>query len=182
MNPDLPDVQAGFRKGRVTRDQIANIRQIIEKAREFQKNVKMINYNGEWASLGAQLVKNPSAIHETPVWFIQVRKVALKKDRLPTPDFLGFSGASADKESTCNAGDLGLIPGLGRSSGGGHGNSLQHSCLENPHGQRSLVGYSLWSRTVGHDWTTNHSTEWGIVIFLWPSYIFTFHLVIINSK
>ena len=37
MNHDLPDVQAGFRKGRGTRDQIANIRWIIEKAREFQK-------------------------------------------------------------------------------------------------------------------------------------------------
>ena len=41
-------------------------------------------------------------------------------------------------------GDLGLIPGLGRFPGGGHGNSLQYSCLENPHGQRSLVGYSQW--------------------------------------
>ena len=41
-------------------------------------------------------------------------------------------------------GDLGLIPGLGRFPGGGHGNSLQYSCLENPHGQRSLVGYSPW--------------------------------------
>jgi len=38
MNHELPDVQAGFRKGRGTRDQIANIRWIIEKAREFQKN------------------------------------------------------------------------------------------------------------------------------------------------
>ena len=38
MNCELPDVQAGFRKGRGTRDQIANIRWIIEKAREFQKN------------------------------------------------------------------------------------------------------------------------------------------------
>ena len=37
MNHELPDVQAGFRKGRGTRDQIANIQQIIEKAREFQK-------------------------------------------------------------------------------------------------------------------------------------------------
>ena len=46
------------------------------------------------------------------------------------------------KESTCNVGDLGLIPGLGKSPGGGHGNSLQYSCLENPDGQRSLVGYS----------------------------------------
>ena len=39
MNRELPDVQAGFRKGRGTRDQIANIRWIIEKAREFQKNI-----------------------------------------------------------------------------------------------------------------------------------------------
>ena len=49
------------------------------------------------------------------------------------------------KESACNAGDtgdVGLIPGLGRSPGGGNGNPLQYSCLENPHGQRSLVGYS----------------------------------------
>jgi len=40
--------------------------------------------------------------------------------------------------------DLGLIPGLGRSSGGGNGNPLQYSCLENPYGQRSLGGYSPW--------------------------------------
>ena len=37
------------------------------------------------------------------------------------------------KESACNAGELGLIPGLGRSPGGGRGNPLQYSCLENPH-------------------------------------------------
>ena len=48
------------------------------------------------------------------------------------------------KESACNAGDLAWIPGLGRSPGGGHGNLLQYSCLENPHGQRSLVSYSPW--------------------------------------
>jgi len=41
---------------------------------------------------------------------------------------------SDGKESTCNAGDLSLIPELGRSPGGGHGNSLHYSCLENPHG------------------------------------------------
>ena len=46
MNCEIPDVQAGFRKGRGTRDQIANIHQIIEKAREFQKNIYFcfINY------------------------------------------------------------------------------------------------------------------------------------------
>ena len=58
---------------------------------------------------------------------------------------MGFPGGSNGKESVCDAGDLGLIPGLRRSLGGGHGNPLQYSCLENPHGQRSLVGYSSWS-------------------------------------
>ena len=40
--------------------------------------------------------------------------------------------------------DMGWIPGLGRSPGGGHGNPLQYSCLQNPHGQTSLAGYSPW--------------------------------------
>ena len=42
------------------------------------------------------------------------------------------------------AGDLDSIPGLKRSPGGRHGNPLQYSCLENPHGQRVLMGYSPW--------------------------------------
>ena len=54
-------------------------------------------------------------------------------------------GGSDDKESACNVGDLGSIPGSGRFPGGGHGNPLQYSCLENSHGQRSLGGYSPWS-------------------------------------
>ena len=45
---------------------------------------------------------------------------------------LGFPGSSDGKESACNAGDLGSIPGLGRSPGEGNGNPLHHSCLENP--------------------------------------------------
>ena len=44
VNQELPDVQVGFRKGRGTRDQIANIHRIIEKAREFQKNICFIDY------------------------------------------------------------------------------------------------------------------------------------------
>ena len=44
---------------------------------------------------------------------------------------LGFPGGSAGKESACNAGDLGLIPGLGRSTGEGKGHPLQYSGLEN---------------------------------------------------
>ena len=60
-----------------------------------------------------------------------VLKIHWRRDRLPTPLFLGFPGGSAGKESACNAGDLGSISGLGRSPGGGHGNQLQYSGLEN---------------------------------------------------
>ena len=63
----------------------------------------MCIYIHTWASLMAQMIKNPSAMWET--WF---------------------------------------DPGLGRSPGGGHGNPLQYSSLENPHGWKSLVGYSPW--------------------------------------
>ena len=45
---------------------------------------------------------------------------------------MGFPGGLHGKESACDAGDWGLIPGWGRSPGEGHGNSLQYSCLENP--------------------------------------------------
>ena len=71
-------------------------------------------------------------------------------------DNQGFPGSSDGKDSSCNEGDLGLIPGLGRSSGGRHGN--QYSCLENPHGQRSLVGYSQWGRRES-DTTERLSTQ-----------------------
>ena len=54
----------------------------------------------------------------------------------------GFRGGSDGNKSTCNAGDMDSITGLGRSLGGGRGNPLQCSCLENLHGQRSLEGYS----------------------------------------
>ena len=60
-----------------------------------------------------------------------------RRDRLPTPGFLGFPGGSGGKESTCNVADLGSIPGSGRSPGRGPSNPLQHSGLENPHGQKS---------------------------------------------
>ena len=55
-------------------------------------------------------------------------------------------GGLDGKEFTCNAGGVGSVPGLRSSPGGGHGNPLQHSCLENPHGQRRLVGYGPWGR------------------------------------
>ena len=76
-------------------------------------------------------------------WFNSwVGMILWRRNILPTPVFLGFPGGSDSTESTWNAGDLGAIPGMGRSPGGGHGNPLQYSCLENPHGQRSLAGCS----------------------------------------
>ena len=95
MNRELPGVQAGFRKGRGPRDQIANICWIIEKARKFLKNI-----------------------------------------------YFCFIGGSDRKASVYNAGDLGSIPGSGRSAGKGNGNPLQYYCLENP------MDRGAWQATV----------------------------------
>ena len=92
----------------------------------------------------AQLIKNLPAMQETLVRFLG-QEDPLEKDRLPTPVFLGFPGGSAGKESTCNAGDLGSIPGLGRSPGEGNGYPVQYSGLEN-----SMV-CSMGSQRVRHD-------------------------------
>ena len=65
-------------------------------------------------------------------WFDSwVRKIPCRRDRLPTPVFLGFPCGSAGKESTCNAGDLGSISGLGRCPEEEKGYPLQYSGLEN---------------------------------------------------
>ena len=65
-------------------------------------------------------------------WFDScVRKFSRRRHRLPTPVSLGFPDGSDSKESACNVGDLGSIPGSGRPPGGGHGNPLQYSCPEN---------------------------------------------------
>ena len=69
-----------------------------------------------------------------------------KTQAFPNQFLLASQVSTSGKESTSKAGDvrdLGLIPGLARSHGKGHGNPLQYSCLENPL-DRSLVGYSPW--------------------------------------
>ena len=70
---------------------------------------------------------------------------------------LGFPGGSDGKGSTCNAGDLGLIPGLGKILWRRAWQACQYSCLENPHGQRSLAGYSPEGRRES-DMTEQQST------------------------
>ena len=51
-------------------------------------------------------------------------------------------------------------------TGGGHGNPLQYSCLENPHGERSLAGYSPWGHRVGHDWATKQGAINSLIIHM----------------
>ena len=64
---------------------------------------------------------------------------------------MDFSGGSDGKESACNAGDLGLIPGLGRSPGEGTGNPLQYSCPENPMDRGAGHVQSVGLQRVGHN-------------------------------
>ena len=72
-------------------------------------------------TLVAQLVKD--CLQCRRLWFdFWVGRIPWRVNRLCTPVFLGFPGGSDDNESACSAADLGSIPGLGRSSGGGHGN------------------------------------------------------------
>ena len=99
-------------------------------------------------SLIAQLVNSLPATQETPVRFLG-QKIHWRRDRLPTPVFLGFPCGSAGKESACNAGDLGSIPGLGGSPGEGKGYQLQYSGLEN-----SMDCIATRLQRVGHDWLT----------------------------
>ena len=115
-------------------------------------------------------------------WFNSwVRKILWRRDRLPSPVFLGFPCGSAGKESPCNVGDLGLIPGLGRSPGEEKGYPLQYSALKNSldcidhgvtksqtwlndfhftspqgdsDGQRSLACCSSWGHRIRHDLMT----------------------------
>ena len=102
------------------------------------------------ASLIAQLVKNPPAMQEAPVRFLGPED-RWRRDRLPTPVFLGLPGGSAGKESSCNVGDLDSVPGLGRSH---RERTATHSSIMawriswagKSHGWRSLVGSSPWGR------------------------------------
>ena len=82
------------------------------------------------ASLAAQLVKNPLAMQEISVQFLG-QKIHWRGNRLPVLVYLRFPGGSPDNESACNVGDLGSIPGLGRSPGEGKGYPLQYPGLEN---------------------------------------------------
>ena len=89
----------------------------------------LIGFRVHIASL-VELVKNALAMQETLVRLLS-QEDPLERDRLLTPVFLGFPCGSDGKESTCNTGDLGSIPGLGRSPGDGNSYPLQYAGLEN---------------------------------------------------
>ena len=72
---------------------------------------------------------------------------------------MGFPPSSVDKESACNAGDPGLIPGLGRSLEEGNGNPLQYSCLENPVDRGAWQAAVYGVARVGHDLGTDFLFE-----------------------
>ena len=84
----------------------------------------------------------PLALRKEPEFQMSFKKLTLSK---------GFPGGSDDKESACNVGDLGSIPGWGRSSGGGNGNPLLYSCLENPWTGEPGGVQSMGSLRVRHD-------------------------------
>jgi len=86
-------------------------------------NIKKLQFPGS-------SLKNPPAIQE-PQFNSWVGNICWRRDKLPTPVFLIFPGGSDGKESVCNVGDVGSIPGLGRSPGEGNSYTLQYSGLEN---------------------------------------------------
>ena len=79
----------------------------------------------------------------------------------------GFPGGSVAQNPSASAGDtgdMGLIPGLGRSAGEGNGNPLQHSRLESPMGRGAWWGSSPWGCKESHDWTTEHTGTWDTAV------------------
>ena len=108
-----------------------------------------------WASLIAQLVKNPPVKQET-----LVGKIRCRRDRLPTPVFVGFPRGSAGKEPACNVGDRGSIPGSGRSPGERKGYPLQCSSLENSVDCTVCGVTKSWTRLSNFHFHL-HAFQWG---------------------
>ena len=114
-----------------------------------------------------------STLHWLCTWFLllwhqlHLRSSGIRSQRVGIPalriyhiiNCLSCQGSSDGKESACKAEDLGLIPGLGRSLGGGNGNQLQYSCLENPMDRGAWRATIHGSQRVGHKWATKHTRK-----------------------
>ena len=94
--------------------------------------------------------------------------------------YMDFSVSSAGKESVCSAGDPGSILVLRSFPGEGISYPLQYSCLDNPHGQGSLEGYSLRGRKES-DITERLSTAQHINIYIYIKYIYIYIYIYINN-
>ena len=125
------------------------------------------------------------------VWFIALSIIISRSIQTATSSIIslflmaeyysimGFPSCSDGKESACNMGYLGSVPGLGRYPGGGHGKPHQCSCLENPHEQRNLAGYSLWGHKKS-DMTERLSTH-NIPLYIWINVTY-YHIFFIHSS
>ena len=127
----------------------------------------------------------PHSLRRGRMVFIHIfASYTIPHDKLSVCFKQGFSGGSDSKESSCNAGDPCSIPGSGRSSGEGHGNPLQYSCLENPTDRGALQATVHRLQWVGHHWSDlAHTyacfkhTQWLIPSCFTYTFLFPFPLL-----
>ena len=115
-----------------------------KKGMDLEKYQEIKSRHDDGSDLGRRVVINCRMLsdsHKRVSWSLLILTVLFTA--------LGFPGGSVVKNLPANAGDAGLIPNLRRSPRKGNGHPLQYSCLENPHEERSLAGYSPWSCRAG---------------------------------
>ena len=100
---------------------------------------------------------------------------------------LRYSWASLVAQKVKNPSTMGLTSRLGISPGGGHGNPLQRSCLENPHGHRNLAGYSPGKESDSTEWLSTRKRRGSTEIQVWilalnPSNFFQIVYLFVNTK
>ena len=115
-----------------------------------------------------------------------VGKICWRRNRLPTPVFLGFPGGSVGKESACNVGDLGLIPGLQRSPGEGNGYPLHYFGLENSmdcivHGVTKILNKEIFAQ-LQLQFPRNKTIDWEGEGFMFRIVDIQISLIIVNLE